>query len=136
MKDFMELVVSLAVAAIPIIGAFVSKHVVSNKKAVAVIQAIEPLAKTAVAAAEQLGVTDQLSGAAKKSEAVASVQSALKSLNLTAADEKLISDTVEKAYMDMKDQIHSAYTASPAVDDTSTTTTTIGGSNEGNNTQA
>ena len=131
MKDVIELVVSIAVAAIPIIGAFVSKKIVVNNKALTIIKAIEPLAQAAVTAAEQLGVTEKLDGAAKKDAAVQSVLNGLDSLGFKKSDEELISNAVEKAYADLKDSIHEAYkttstttTTVPVVETTSTTTST------------
>ena len=119
MKDVIEVIVSIAVAAIPIIGAFVSKKVVNNNKALTIIKAIEPLAQAAVTAAEQLGVTEKLDGAAKKDVAIQSVLNGLDSLGFKKSDEELISNAVEKAYADLKDSIHEAYKT------TSTTTTTV-----------
>ena len=120
MKDIIELIVSIAVSAIPIIGAFVSKKIISNKKAVLLLQAIEPLAQAAVVASEQMGVTEQLTGAMKKSEAVKSVSDGLASIGFKKTDEALIANAVEKAYAEIKDRIHAAY----GVQITSTTTTT------------
>lgn len=131
MKDIIELIVSIAVAAVPIIGAFVSKKIVSNKKALTLLQAVEPLAQAAVTAAEQLGVTNQLSGAVKKSTAIQSAIDGLNSLGFTKSDSTLVSNAVEKAYADLKDQIHTVYAT------TSTTAATQapvarGGNDEGN----
>ena len=131
MKDVIEVIVSIAVAAIPIIGAFVSKKIVVNNKALTIIKAIEPLAQAAVTAAEQLGVTEKLDGAAKKGVAIQSVLNGLDSLGFKKSDEELISNAVEKAYADLKDSIHEAYkttstttTTVPVVETTSTTTST------------
>ncbi|WP_125702411.1 phage holin [Lacticaseibacillus daqingensis] len=109
MNNWTELIVSIAVAVIPVIGAFVSKRLVGNKQAVSLIQAIEPLAQAAVTAAEQMGVTDQLTGAAKKSGAVQSVMTSLAKLGFTKADEQMVGDAVEKAFADLKTQLHSTY---------------------------
>lgn len=133
MKDVIGLIVSIAVAAIPIIGAFVSKKIVANNKALTIIQAIEPLAQAAVTAAEQLGVTEQLNGVAKKNVAIQSVLNGLASLGFKKSDEELISNAVEKAYADLKDSIHEAYkttststtTSTQAPVETSTTSTTV-----------
>lgn len=131
MKDVIGIIVSIAVAAIPIIGAFVSKKIVVNNKALTIIKAIEPLSQAAVTAAEQLGVTEQLNGAAKKNVAIQSVLNGLASLGFKKSDEELISNAVEKAYADLKDSIHEAYkttsattTTVPVVETTSTTTST------------
>jgi len=130
MKDIVDLIISIAIAAIPIIGAFVSQKLIKNNKALTVIQAVEPLAKDAVTAAQKLGVDKQIDGAAKKSQAVQSVVNSLSSLGFSKADEDMIADAVERAYASMQDTLHAAYptttttttTVAPA---TSTTTTTV-----------
>ncbi|WP_374706486.1 phage holin [Lacticaseibacillus sp. 866-1] len=124
MNNLSNLIVSIAVAVIPIIAAYVSKEIVANKNAMALIQTIGPLAKAAVAAAEALGVTKGLDGAAKKSKAVQSVVSGLKKLGFNKTDEQTVADAVEKAFADSKDQLHAVYQP------TSTTTTTEGSKNE------
>ena len=130
MKNIADLIVSLAVVAIPVIAGFVSNNLVKNKKAVQLLQVIGPLASAAVTAAEQLGVNSQLSGAVKKSTAIANVKASLASLGFTKADEQLIANVVEKAYADSVDQLHAAYTSvsTTTVSVTSTTTTTADGS--------
>ena len=74
MNNLTELLVSLAVAAIPIIGAWISKQLLANKQALALVKVLGPLANAAVTAAEQLGVTQAIDGAVKKSTAIQAVK--------------------------------------------------------------
>lgn len=109
MNNWTDLVVSLAVAAVPIIGAWISKQLLANKQALTLVKVLGPLANAAVTAAEQLGVTDKLSGALKKSAAIEAVKNSLKSLGFTKADEQTIANAVEKAYADLKDSLAETY---------------------------
>lgn len=109
MNNWTELVVSLAVAAVPIIGAWISKQLLANKQALALVKVLGPLANAAVTAAEQLGVTQAIDGAVKKSTAIQAVKDGLKSLGFTSTDEKTIANAVEKSYADLKDSLAEAY---------------------------
>lgn len=109
MNNWTELLVSLAVAAVPIIGAWISKQLLANKQALTLVKVLGPLANAAVTAAEQLGVTDKLSGELKKSAAIEAVKNSLKSLGFTKADEQTIANAVEKAFADLKDSLAETY---------------------------
>ena len=109
MKDLAQLVLSIAVAVIPVVGVWLSQQIIKNKKALAFTQALIPLAESAVVAAEKLGVTQKLTGAAKKDKAVRFVIDGLKSLGFTEADKVTISNAVEKAFAESKDQIEAVY---------------------------
>ena len=109
MNNLTELLVSLAVAAVPIIGAWISKQLLANKQALTLVKVLGPLANAAVTAAEQLGVTDKLSGDLKMSAAIEAVKNSLKSLGFTKADEQTIANAVEKAYADLKDSLAETY---------------------------
>ena len=107
MKD---LIVQIAVAVIPILGAWVAKQLLANKQALTLVQVLEPLAQAAVTAAEQLGVTKAVTGAVKKSKAVESVETQLKAMGFTKVDQQTIENAVEKAYADLKNTIEATYT--------------------------
>lgn len=107
MKD---LIIQIAIAVIPIVAAFIGNAIVKNRQAVSLIQVIQPLAEAAVVAAEQLGVTEAVTGAVKKSKAVADVKAGLAKLGFTAVDEATVANAVESAYASMKDFIESTYT--------------------------
>ncbi|RWZ62074.1 phage holin [Lacticaseibacillus paracasei] len=109
MNNLTELLVSLAVAAIPVIGAWISKELLTNKKALTLVQVLSPLANAAVTAAEQLGMTQEIDGAVKKLTAIQVVKDGLNSLGFTSTDEQTIANAVEKAYADLKDSLSETY---------------------------
>lgn len=45
MNNWTDLVVSLAVAAVPIIGAWISKQLLANKQALTLVKVIRPIGK-------------------------------------------------------------------------------------------
>ncbi|MFD1428699.1 phage holin [Lacticaseibacillus mingshuiensis] len=105
-----NLIMQIAIAVVPIVFAYFGNAIVKNRQAVSLIQIIQPLAEAAVVAAEQLGVTEAVTGVAKKSKAVADVQAGLAKLGFTAVDEKTVANAVESAYASMKEFIESKYT--------------------------
>ncbi|WP_445623867.1 phage holin [Lacticaseibacillus paracasei] len=109
MNNLTELLVSLAVAAIPVIGAWIPKELLTNKKALTLVQVLSPLANAAVTAAEQLGMTQEIDGAVKKLTAIQVVKDGLNSLGFTSTDEQTIANAVEKAYADLKDSLSETY---------------------------
>jgi LL-H family phage holin len=109
MNNWTDLVVSLAVAAVPIIGAWISKQLLANKQALTLVKVLGPLANAAVTAAEQLGVTQVIDGAVKKSTAIQAVKDGLKSLGFTSTDEQTIANAVEQSYADLKDSLAETY---------------------------
>ena len=119
MNNWTELLVSLALAAVPIIGAWISKQLLANKQALTLVKVLGPLAYAAVTAAEQLGVTRTIDGAVKKSTAVQAVKDGLKSLGFTSTDEQTIANAVEKAYADLKDSLAETYPQKTVDQDTS-----------------
>ena len=104
-----KLITTIAIAAIPIIGAYVSKVILGNKQVVNLIQVLSPLAKDAVVAMQKLGVTDYLEGEAKKSGAVKIVTQALTALGFSDADETLIKNAVEKEYALLINELDQTY---------------------------
>lgn len=120
MNNWTDLVVSLAVAAIPIIGAWVSKEILKNKKATAAVNALAPLAHSAVVAAEKLGASKSLTGADKKNNAISDVVDGLTSLGFTKANIITVENAVEAAFLNAKDEIESAYPRAEEKTDDST----------------
>ncbi|WP_338147630.1 phage holin [Limosilactobacillus fermentum] len=102
MNNWTDLVVSLAVAAVPIIGVWLSKQLLANKQVLTLLKVLGPLANAAVTLAEQLGVTQTIDGAVKKSTAIQAVKDGLKSLGFTSVDERTIANAVESAYAQLK----------------------------------
>lgn len=109
MNNWTDLVVSLAVAAVPIIGAWLSKQLLANKQVLTLLKVLGPLANAAVTSAEQLGVTQTIDGAVKKSTAIQAVKDGLKSLGFTSVDERTIANAVEQSYADLKDSLAETY---------------------------
>lgn len=108
-QNITDLLVSLFVVIVPVIGGFITKNVLANKKAVIFLQTVEPLAKTGVVLAEQAGATNHLTSEVKKSKAVAYVLAELKKLGFTTADETTIAGMVEKQFAESKQAIEAAY---------------------------
>lgn len=108
-QNITDLLVSLFVVIVPVIGGFVTKHVLANKKTISLLQTVEPLAKTGVVLAEQAGVTVYLTSEAKKSKAVTYVLAELKKLGFTTDDETTVARVVEKQFAESKQEIELAY---------------------------
>lgn len=109
MNNISELIVTIATALIPIVFAWIGKVLANNKQALTLVKVLGPLANAAVTAAEQLGVTQAIDGAAKKSTAIQAVKDGLKSLGFTSADDQTIANAVEKAFADLKDSLAETY---------------------------
>ncbi len=93
-QNISDLVIAMAVASVPAIGAYVVKILKANK----FIAILGPLAHDAVVAAQKLGVVSYLEGEAKKSKAVEFVVSALAKLGFKKADLTTIQNAVEDEY--------------------------------------
>ncbi|QBC39842.1 holin [Leuconostoc mesenteroides] len=104
-----KLITTIAIAAIPIIGAYVSKVILGNKQVVNLIQVLSPLAKDAVVAMQKLGVTEFLKGEDKLSGAIKIVTNAVSALGFSDADETLIKNAVEKEYALLINELDQTY---------------------------
>ncbi|WP_281446887.1 holin [Leuconostoc mesenteroides] len=104
-----KLITTIAIAAIPIIGAYVSKVILGNKQVVNLIQVLSPLAKDAVVAMQKLGVTEFLKGEDKLSGSIKIVTKALTALGFSDADETLIKNAVEKEYALLINELDQTY---------------------------
>ncbi|EKP88807.1 phage holin [Oenococcus oeni] len=93
-QNIAELVVAIAVAVVPIIGAYVVKLLKANK----FVALLAPLAHDAVVAVQKLGMVSYIEGEAKKSKAVEFVVSALTKLGFKKADLTTIQNAVEDEY--------------------------------------
>lgn len=107
--NFSDVIVSIAVAAITAIAGYALKYFQSHKQITTVITLLEPLAKDAVTAMQKAGVDKYISGIMKKNGAYAIVQSELAKLGLTAADESLIKNAVERAYAMLINELNNVY---------------------------
>ncbi|OIM33847.1 holin [Oenococcus oeni] len=89
-----DLIIAIAVAVIPVIGAYIVKILKANK----FVALLTPLAHDAVVAVQKLGVVKYIEGEAKKSKAVEFVVSALSKLGFKKADLTTIENAVEDEY--------------------------------------
>lgn len=100
--QFNDVVVTVLATALTVVISYCGSVLVKNNRALTVVRALEPLAKDAVIAAQKLGVTEYLTGAAKKNHAVQTVIQALSNAGFTVNDEQIIVNAVEKAYAEQK----------------------------------
>lgn len=98
-----ELVVTLLATVLTAVISYCGNVLVKNNRALTIVRALEPLARDAVIAAQKLGVTEYLSGVAKKNHAVKTVTQALLNAGFTVKDEQIISNAVEKAFAQQRD---------------------------------
>lgn len=108
-QNISDIVVAVATALIPVIFAWLGKFFKDNKKAVSLLEVLEPLAKEAVIAAEKLGIDKQLSGAAQKNEAIQKVLASLKKLGFDNADKQVIADAVEAEWAKLDQELKDLY---------------------------
>lgn len=104
-----DVLIAIALSAIPIIGGWIGKVITGNSKATTLIKVLSPLAKAAIVAMQKLGVTQYLEGEAKKSGAVDIVKQALSALGLSYADETLIKNAIEKEYAVLINELKQTY---------------------------
>ncbi|MDI6666401.1 holin [Leuconostoc falkenbergense] len=104
-----DVIIAIALAAIPIIGGWIGKVIIGNSKAVTLINVLSPLAKAAIVAMQKLGVTQYLDGEAKKLGAVDIVKKALSALGLSNANETLIRNAIEKEYAALINELNQTY---------------------------
>jgi len=104
-----DVIIAIALAAIPIIGGYIGKVITGNSKATTLINVLSPLAKAAIVAMQKLGVTQYLDGEAKKLGAVDIVKQSLSALGLSDADETLIKNAIEKEYATLINELNQTY---------------------------
>ncbi|MBZ5985948.1 holin [Leuconostoc gelidum] len=104
-----DIIIAIALAAIPIIGGWIGKVITGNSKATTLINVLSPLAKAAIVAMQKLGVTQYLEGEAKKSGAVDIVKQALSALGLSDTDEAIIMNAIEKEYALLINELDQTY---------------------------
>jgi len=108
-NSFSDVLIAIALSAIPIIGGWIGKVITGNSKATTLINVLSPLAKAAIVAMQKLGVTQYLEGEAKKSGAVDIVKTALQSLGLNGTNEDLIKNAIEKEYALLISELEKTY---------------------------
>lgn len=108
-QNISDLIIAVAAAAVPVAFAYITKFLKDNKEAMSILDAVAPLAKDAVVAAEKLGVDKYIEGAVKKSKAVEYVMNGLTALGFDKADLTTIENAVEKAYAEAKTTLETVY---------------------------
>lgn len=101
--EFNEVVVTILATILTAVISYCGHLLAKNSQALTILHALEPLAKDAVVAAQKLGVTEYLTGTAKKNHAIQSVAQALLNAGFTVKDEQVISNAVEKAFAQQRD---------------------------------
>lgn len=101
--EFNDVVVTVLATVLTAVISYCGHLLAKNSQALTVLRAIEPLAKDAVIAAQKLGVTEYLTGAAKKNHAIQSVAQALLNAGFDIKDEQIIANAVEKAFAQQRD---------------------------------
>ena len=109
LNSISDVIIAIALAAIPVIGAWIGKVITGHSKATTLINVLSPLAKAAIVAMQKLGVTQYLEGAAKKSGAVVIVKQALSALGLSDTDEAIIKNAIEKEYAVLINELNQTY---------------------------
>lgn len=104
-----DVLIAIALSAIPIIGGWIGKVITGNSKATTLINVLSPLAKAAIVAMQKLGVTQYLAGEVKKSCAVDIVKTALESLGINGTNEDLIKNAIEKEYALLISELEKTY---------------------------
>lgn len=104
-----DVLIAIALSAIPISGGWIGKVITGNSKATTLINVLSPLAKAAIVAMQKLGVTQYLEGEAKKSGAVDIVKTALESLGINGTNEDLIKNAIEKEYALLISELEKTY---------------------------
>jgi len=108
-NNISDVIIAIALAAIPVIGAWIGKVITGNSKVVTLINVLSPLAKAAIVAMQKLGVTQYLDGQAKKSGSVNIVKQALSTLGLSDTDEAIIKNAIEKEYAALINELNQTY---------------------------
>ena len=119
-NSFSDVVIAVALAAIPVIGGYIGKVITGNSKATTLINVLSPLAKDAIVVMQKLGVTQYLAGEAKKSGAVDIVKTALESLGINGTNEDLIKNAIEKEYALLISELEKTYPQMTAVQEEAT----------------
>lgn len=108
-NSFSDVVIAVALAAIPVIDGYIGKVITGNSKATTLINVLSPLAKDAIVVMQKLGVTQYLAGEVKKSRAVDIVKTALESLGIDGTNEDLIKNAIEKEYALLISELEKTY---------------------------
>lgn len=109
MNNMMDIIVSIAVAAISINGGYLVKFLTSNKKLMSLMSWMDVIAHDAVIIIQKLGVNTYLEGQLKKSKAFDWAKQALKILGFNNVDETLLKSAIEKQYAALITDLNQVY---------------------------
>ncbi|MFT8488008.1 holin [Oenococcus sicerae] len=104
-QNISDLIMAIAIAAVPAIGTWLVKILKANK----FVAILAPLAHDAVVAAQKLGVVSYLEGEAKKSKALDFLKSALAKLGFKKADLTTLENAIEDEYQKSIAQLDVVY---------------------------
>ncbi|MFT8813206.1 holin [Oenococcus sp.] len=104
-QNISDLIMAIAIAAVPAIGAWLVKILKANK----FVAILAPLAHDAVVATQKLGVVSYLEGEAKKSTALDFLKSALAKLGFKKADLTTLENAIEDEYQKSIAQLDVVY---------------------------
>lgn len=102
-------IVDVMVALIPVIMSYAFYYFKKYVKNPLAVKTLESIANSAVIYAEQIGITQRLTGSQQFVTAVKKVQDELTKLGITSVDVDLIKATVEKAWVVNKSALDKAY---------------------------
>lgn len=97
-----DVITAVAAVSLPVIVAYVSRWLKGNKQAETLVSVLPTLAKDAVVAMQQLGVSEAIEGVVKKARAVQIVAKALSDLGFNETNEATLANAVESAYAQLK----------------------------------
>lgn len=107
MDTLTQCIVALAGVLIPIISAYCAQLVKKYIPTKSLLTALEQFAKDAVVLAEKAGLNDKLLN--KKQYAIDKLQDMLENVGFNQQDVSLLSDCIERAYCELKNDIESVY---------------------------
>lgn len=111
-QQITQLIEAIATIIITALGGFVTaklKAYATTSSRQKTIATLATLATDAVVAVEKSGILNNLSAKQKFQSAIHEVQNGLDKAGLKPADEALISNAIERAYVQQADQLHSVY---------------------------
>ncbi|HIX01174.1 MAG TPA: phage holin family protein [Candidatus Ligilactobacillus excrementigallinarum] len=107
MDTLTQCIVAVAGVLIPIICAYCARLVKKYIPTKSLLTALEQFAKDAVVLAEKAGLNDKLLN--KKQYAINKLQDMLENVGFNQQDVSLLSDCIERAYCELKNDIESVY---------------------------
>lgn len=101
-RNFSDVIVALAVLALPIITGFIAKVMGKSSSLAGLINVLPMVAKDAVVVAEKTGVLDSLTGNEQFAKALATAKAELAKLGYDKVDEQVLVNALEQAYAQLK----------------------------------